>query len=90
MSMSDFVTCAFGSATDQTAMVRRWIDAGEHIWAARAIDGVRVHIHTETRDGLNAGVNVSADEATVLADYAAERGHPATLSLAAAWREAIP
>lgn len=88
MSLSDFVTCGFGSDAEQVAMVRRWIDRGEHIWAGKALDGVRVHIHAKTRDGLDAGVNLPASEAAVLADYAASVGHAAAPKLAAAWREA--
>lgn len=88
MSLSDFVTCGFGSVAEQVAMVRRWIDRGEHIWAGKALDGIRVHIHAETRDGLDAGVNASVAEAAVLADYAASVGHAAAQNLAGAWREA--
>jgi hypothetical protein len=84
VSLNDLVTCAFGKAAEQAEMVRRWIDRAEPLWAGPALDGVNVHIHAVTRDGLNAGVNVSPDEAAVLADYAAARGHKNAISLARA------
>jgi hypothetical protein len=84
--MSDFVTVAFGQPSEQMLMVRRWIDAGEHIWAGSAPDGVNVHIHAQTRDGLDAGVNLPVADAGVLADYAEAAGHPGAASMAKAWR----
>jgi hypothetical protein len=86
MSMSDFVACAFGAQSEQVSMVRRWIDAGEHIWAGSALDGIAVHVHAQTRDGLDAGVNLPVWEVQVLADYAESVGHPGAESMAKAWR----
>jgi hypothetical protein len=80
--MNDFVTCGFGRTDEQVLMVRRWIDAGAHIWAGRALDGVNVHIHAQTRDGLDAGVNLPVADAGVLADYAEAAGHPGAASMA--------
>lgn len=66
-------------------MIRRWIDDDQHIGAALSISRDKVHIHTEI-NGSSYGVNVAPDEAAVLADYAAQTGHPAAGEIASVWR----
>jgi hypothetical protein len=84
--MNDFVTSGFGPPREQIAMVRRWIDSGQRLWASESIRGGKVHIRTRTGTGGDYGVDLPPDEAAVLADYAAEAGHPQATNLAAAVR----
>lgn len=93
MSTTDLLLSVLGQPDEHVSMVLRWIDARQNLWAGDSINGKLVHIHTVTSSGAvsgDYGVDVSPDEAAVLADYAAAKGHPQADNIARAWRRTLP